>query len=106
MIARAFHRWERKLASLANRTVRPFEWGFEWLADQDIPIAEPSTAFQAWGERTVVDSAPFYAVTPAVDYALDGDRLTFTSAIDLPSHSTLGERSALRSAGLLLALGA
>lgn len=87
MIARAFHRWERKLASQANRTVRPFEWGFEWLADQDIGLIDPSTAFQAWGERTVANSAPFYAVTPAKDYALDGDRLTFTSAIHTP-HET------------------
>jgi len=87
VIARAFHRWERKLASQANRTVRPFEWGFEWLADQDIGLIDPSTAFQAWGERTVANSAPFYAVTPAKDYALDGDRLTFTSAIHTP-HET------------------
>jgi dienelactone hydrolase len=87
MIARAFHRWERKLASLSNRTVRPFDWGFEWLADQDIALADPSTAFQAWGERTVANSAPFYAVTPADDYFLDGDRLTFTSAIHTPHES-------------------
>jgi dienelactone hydrolase len=84
VIARAFHRWERKLASQANRTVRPFDWGFEWLADQDIGLIDPSTAFQAWGERTAANSAPFYAVTPANDYALDGDRLTFTSAIHTP----------------------
>jgi dienelactone hydrolase len=84
VIARAFHRWERKLASLANRTVRPFEWGFEWLADQDLTPDDPSAAFQSWGERTVSDSAPFYAVAPADDYSLDGDRLTFTSAIHTP----------------------
>jgi dienelactone hydrolase len=84
MIARAFHRWERKLASSANRTVRPFEWGVEWLADQDIRPADPASAFQDWGERTVVDSAPFYAVAPADNYRLDGDLLTFTSAIDTP----------------------
>jgi alpha/beta hydrolase family protein len=88
VIARAFHRWERKLASSStNRVVRPFDWGFEWLADQDIARGDPSTAFQAWGERTVADSAPFYEVTPADDYALDGDCLTFTSAIDTP-HDT------------------
>ena len=37
MIARAFHSWERKLASSASRTVRPFEWGPDGLRDQHIP---------------------------------------------------------------------
>jgi hypothetical protein len=85
VIARAFHRWERMLASATpNRTVRPFEWGVEWLEDQPIAADAPSESLQAWGERTVADSAPFYDVTPADDYTLHGDRLTFTSAIVTP----------------------
>ena len=88
MISRAFHRWERKLASSAtNRTVRPFEWGVEWLADQHVAGGDPRETLQDWGERTVADSAPFYTVTPAHDYALHGDRLTFTSAIWTPHGS-------------------
>jgi hypothetical protein len=87
VIARAFHRWERRLASAANRIVRPFEWGFEWLADQDMEGSDASAAFQAWGERTVANSMPFYASTPADDYRLEGDRLTFTSAIHTPHAS-------------------
>ena len=32
VIARAFHGWERRLASAAtDRVVRPFEWGLEWI---------------------------------------------------------------------------
>ena len=32
VIARAFHGWERRLASVAtDRVVRPFEWGIEWI---------------------------------------------------------------------------
>ena len=32
MIARTFHAWERRLASVdTNRVVRPFEWGLDWL---------------------------------------------------------------------------
>lgn len=88
MISRAFHRWERKLASSAtNRTVRPFEWGVEWLADQHVAHGDPRETLQDWGERTVAESAPFYAVRPAHDYALHGDRLTFTSAIRTPHPS-------------------
>ena len=32
MIARGFHAWERRLASVdTNRIVRPFDWGLEWI---------------------------------------------------------------------------
>jgi len=85
VIARAFHHWERRLAAVStNRVPRPFEWGTEWLADQSVPPGNPLAALQAWGEATVARSADFYAITPAPDYALDGDTLTFTSALQTP----------------------
>jgi len=85
MISRAFHRWERKLASAAtDRVTRPFEWGVEWLDDQGIDATDPRRALQAWGEETTARSGSFYAVTPAPDSSLEGDRLTFTSAIHTP----------------------
>ena len=33
MIRNYFHRWEQELAAVSQheRTVRPFEWGEEWL---------------------------------------------------------------------------
>ena len=85
MIARAFHRWERRLASLgANRVTRPFDWGVDWLGDQALPSGDPRQSLQNWGQETVTRSDEFYAVTPATDYALHGDTLTFTSALDTP----------------------
>lgn len=85
MITRAFHRWERRLAATAtDRVARPFEWGTEWLADQALPAGHPRTALQQWGEATVAASDRFYAIEPATDYALRGDMLTFTSAIETP----------------------
>jgi hypothetical protein len=85
VIARAFHRWERRLASVAtNRVARPFDWGLDWLAGEPIPDGDPSPALQQWGEATIARSDEFYAVTPALDYALDGDLLTFSSAIETP----------------------
>jgi hypothetical protein len=85
VIARAFHRWERRLASVAtNRVARPFEWGPEWLADQDVPSGDPRRVLQEWGEGTIARSAEFYATEPATDYQLTGDTLTFTSAIVTP----------------------
>ena len=85
MIARAFHKWERRLASAAtNRVPRPFEWGMDWLTDQHLPSGNPRDVLQAWGESTIARSDALYAVGPANDYALEGDRLTFTSAIETP----------------------
>jgi hypothetical protein len=85
VIARVFHNWERRLASVAtDRVARPFEWGAEWLADQPIPPGDPRAALQAWGESTVVRSEAFYDVQPANDYSLEGDLLTFTSAVRTP----------------------
>jgi dienelactone hydrolase len=85
VIARAFHRWERRLASVAtNRVARPFEWGTDWLADQDLPAGDPRRLLQQWGERTIARSAEFYATEPAADYQLTGDTLTFTSTIVTP----------------------
>lgn len=85
MISRAFHRWERKLASAStDRVVRPFEWGLDWLAGQRLPDGDPSAVLQQWGEQTVQRSDEFYAVTPAPDAKLVDGRLTFTSAIDTP----------------------
>jgi hypothetical protein len=85
VITRAFHNWERRLASVStDRIARPFEWGTEWLADQPLPSGDPREALQAWGEATVGRSDDFYRVGPASDYALDGDVLTFTSAVRTP----------------------
>jgi hypothetical protein len=85
VIARAFHSWERRLASAStNRVARPFDWGLDWLADQPVGAGEPGPVLQDWGEATVAASEAFYAVEPASDYALNGDTLTFTSALVTP----------------------
>jgi hypothetical protein len=85
VIARVFHRWERRLAAAAiGRVARPFEWGLDWLADQPLTPGDPRAALQHWGEATVARSDGFYAAAPADDYALHDDLLTFTSAIETP----------------------
>jgi hypothetical protein len=85
VIARAFHSWERRLAAVStDRVPRPFEWGTEWLAGERVPAGDARTALQQWGEATVARSDEFYAVVPADDYRLDGDTLSFTSAIETP----------------------
>lgn len=85
MIARIFHGWERRLASVTtNRVVRPFEWGLEWLDLASHAGAEPGSAMRAWAGDTARDSDRFFHVDPAPGYAFDGHRLSFESAVATP----------------------
>ena len=85
MLARVFHRWERKLAAAAEgRTVRPFEWGLEWVPDLAHIDGDPLATLTDWAKHTVAHSDQFYAVATAADYSLEGDKLTFSSAVRTP----------------------
>ena len=87
MIRRAFHSWERRLAAAAeNRTVRPFDWGLEWVPDIPPGDEEPAARLVAWADRTLDRSEEFFAVSPS-HYVLDGDQLTFRSAVETPHES-------------------
>ena len=85
MLARAFHRWERRLAAAAeNRTVRPFDWGLEWVPGLDDRGGDPVTSLIDWADRTLEQSHQFFDVAAAADYSLRGDRLTYRSAVETP----------------------
>ena len=85
MLARAFYRWERQLAAAAEgRTVRPFDWGLEWVPGLEPGDGEPLPRLIEWADRTLRSSDRFYAVGPADSYSLEGDRLTFASAVVTP----------------------
>ncbi|MEZ5317880.1 MAG: hypothetical protein R2752_10815 [Vicinamibacterales bacterium] len=87
MIARAFHAWERRLASIdTNRLVRPFEWGLDWL-DVDPPASTPDDAgafLRAWSRARVDDSDAWFTAPPTTDYAFADGTLRFPSAVRTP----------------------
>jgi hypothetical protein len=88
VLARAFYRWGRKLAAAAEgRTVRPFEWGLEWVPGLEPGEGDPRERLIAWADRTVAESHEFYALPSIADYTLTGERLTFQSAVVTP-HAT------------------
>jgi dienelactone hydrolase len=98
MLQALFHAWERRLAAVTkDRIVRPFEWGLEWLADDDRPAetvrdaGEPAEAVSGWVSRVMKDTDAFFTPTPTEKYALEpspeGDRLTFPSALVTPHPS-------------------
>ena len=87
MIARAFHAWERRLASVTtDRVVRPFEWGLDWLGGEvsNGGARSPLTALLAWSDEAVTGSDRLFAVTPATDYDLRKGALTYASALETP----------------------
>jgi hypothetical protein len=93
MLQALFHAWERRLASVStNRTVRPFEWGLDWIPSNGYtqPTGDASAILDEWVSGVMADSDAFFSPEPTSDYTLsapssDGDRyLTFPTALLTP----------------------
>jgi len=86
VIARSFHAWERRLAAVdTNRVVRPFAWGLEWLGLGDAaPQETPGARIGGWASTALANSDDFYRTDPIVDWRLEGEHLTFPSALETP----------------------
>ena len=57
MLARVFHAWEHRLASMSqDRVVRPFEWGLDWVPPLDAPGAAPFARLSAWVHEVRADT--------------------------------------------------
>jgi hypothetical protein len=93
MLQALFHAWERRLASIStNRTVRPFEWGLDWIPSNGHPrpAADASAILDEWVSGVMADSDRFFTPEPTGAYTLsgpssDGDRyLTFPTAFLTP----------------------
>jgi dienelactone hydrolase len=84
MLKRVFHSWERRLAAAAeNRTVRPFEWGLEWIPGLRVEGREADQLIE-WAGRALQDSERFFAIPTNISFTLTGDRLSFESAVVTP----------------------
>jgi hypothetical protein len=86
VLARVFHGWERRLAAAANnRVVRPFEWGLDWIDGINRVASDRAfEALDAWAARAVAESEQFFAIEPCREYSLQGDTLSFPSAVVTP----------------------
>lgn len=82
-LERKIHRYERmRFAQEPNRRTLPFDWGLEHIGGASHP--EPRAFLERFVTEAVAQSDDWYAVTPASDYALADNVLTFTSAIASP----------------------
>ena len=97
MLARFFHAWERRLASVTkDRVVRPFEWGLDWTSQNGHPGRTPEAALLEWVAEAMTDTEAFFHAVPATDAVLTpstpsiwGEKgtLTFSSAYQTPDES-------------------
>jgi hypothetical protein len=67
-----------------NRVVRPFEWGLSFVTDH-VNGDDPREVLRRHTELAMQASEDFYALPEISDFKLDGDRLSWTSAIQTPS---------------------
>lgn len=74
MLTRFFHAWEQRLArDGADRIVRPFEWGTEWLPGNGSVELPARQRLQHWVDDAMRDTGAFFDAPPTRDY-------TFTSS--------------------------
>ena len=84
MLSGVFHAWERRMAAAAtDRVIRPFEWGLEWVDGEGAADA-PALHLEQWADRMVASSDEFFALPPSPAFDLDGEWLSYPSAVVTP----------------------
>ena len=72
MLARFFHAWEHRLASVTtDRIVRPFDWGTDWLSPNGHGDALPDARVQAWIDEVMRDTPAFFSPPATTDFAFE-----------------------------------
>jgi hypothetical protein len=92
MIAKFFHAWEERLASVTkDRLVRPFEWGLDWIeTNGHAPDAPPETILLDWAAHALSDSERFFDTPDTSNYTFTPEaggatgRLSFPSPLQTP----------------------
>jgi dienelactone hydrolase len=88
MLARFFHAWERRLASVTkDRLIRPFEWGTDWISPDEPRDLEPDLCVERWVDEIMRDTPSFFNAPPTSDYLFEAAG---------PPHREKGEAGTLR----------
>ena len=81
MLSRLFFHWEQSLSRRdTNRTVRPFEWGLEFISDGPQP-QNPKLSLLDFARKAVAESDAYHSYAPVRDWRLEEKHLTFTSPL-------------------------
>ncbi len=94
MLTRAFHAWERRLASVAkDRVVGPFDWGLDWIPQNGHDAGSPKETVLQWVSHVLSDTDRFFDSSPDPAYEFSSSAspargetgtLTFESAFRTP----------------------
>ena len=85
MLGNIIRAQERRRATRdTNRVVLPFAWGAEYVSEE-VNGRDPREAVFAAAREAVEHSEEFYALEPVKDYKLEGEILTWTSAVHSPT---------------------
>ena len=85
MLKRVFYAWERRLAAAAEgRTVRPFEWGTEWIPELGHSPEDAASLLLEWAAESVRNSDAFFATPADTPFSIEEDRVTFPSTLLTP----------------------
>jgi hypothetical protein len=79
---RSRERWHARRDT--NRIVRPFDWGASFIIDH-VNGDDPRELLRRHSRDVMLRSEEFYAAPHVADYELEGERLTWTSAVSTPS---------------------
>ena len=83
-LERKIRRYEHmRWAQEPNRRTLPFTWGLEHIGGS-ANEPDPRAFLDRFVEQTLANSDAWYSAPPAEDYRLEGQVLTFTSAIASP----------------------
>jgi hypothetical protein len=83
-IKRKVHAYEKmRFDQEPIRTKLPFEWGLEHIGG-DAAESDPRGYLERFVAETIAESDAWFRTPPAEDYRLEGNVLTFTSAIESP----------------------
>ena len=72
--------WERE----TRRRTHPFAWGLEHIGGPAAQDGNARAFLRRYADQALADSSAFFATGPAESYQLEGDRLSFPSAVQSP----------------------
>ena len=82
VLSRIFYLWEQRLSRRdTNRTVRPFDWGLEYIRNGKPPAGNEREYLLDYAGKAVAASDAYYSYQPVTDWELNGTHLTFPTPL-------------------------
>jgi hypothetical protein len=82
VLSKLFFRWEQSLSTRdTNRTVRPFDWGLDFVRDGYPVAGDPRQYLLDYARRALEDSDTYHSYAPVRDWRIEDGHLTFPSPL-------------------------